>query len=170
VKTNDASHAGQPELWALSGSTATAVDTTGGNTASLSSGATWPSDPSFSTTIGLDGTGYLTPPAATVPVTDPDPTISVWFKTTTAGGVIASLQGTALTPSGTATTQTLTVDGYNQGSLTAALKLQGDANGNTNLTFGAGYIGGNWPAEPHQGQASVPYYLQGQIADITFAQ
>lgn len=262
----DINHAGQTELWALSGTTATAytlsgttlaqeatsplaapsddwpltdgdqwahtstattaVDTTGGNTANLNGGATWAGDNYFSTTIGLDGTGYLTPPAATVPVTDPNPSISVWFKTTTPGGVIASLQGTALTPSGTSTTydpilyvgtdgylyaqwytgkvapltsnttthpvtvddglwhhailtttgsgttttQTLTVDGYNQGTLTAALKLQGDTNGNTNLTFGAGYIGGNWPSEPHQGQTSTPYYLQGQTADITFTQ
>jgi hypothetical protein len=262
----DINHAGQTELWTLSGSTntaytlsgtilaqeatssltgpsddwpltdgdqwahtstaTTAIDTTKGNTAGLAGGASWVGDDHFSTTVGLDGTGYLTPPAATVPVTDPDPSISVWFKTTTTGGVIASLQGTAFTPggtsptfdpvlyvgsdgylyaqwytgrdeplvsnnpanpvsvddglwhhavlattgSGTNTTQTLTVDGHLQGSLTHALQLQGDATGNTNLILGAGYLGGNWPSEPNQGNPSKPAYLQGQIADITFTQ
>jgi hypothetical protein len=75
----------------------------------------------------------------------------------------------ATTGSGTGTTQTLTVDGVAEGSLTSALKLQGDSNGNTYLTFGAGYMGGNWPAEPNQGNTGIPDYYQGQITDITFA-
>jgi hypothetical protein len=209
----------------------TAVDTTGGNTATLTGpGTYWGSDAYFHTDIQLgdqqSNTGYFPPSPGTVPVTDPDPTISVWFKTTAPGGVIASLQGAALTPSGTSTTfdpvlyvgtdgylyaqwytgtvapltsnntsypvivndglwhhavlaatgsgsnntQTLTVDGHPQGSLTGALKLQGDTKGNTNLTFGAGYTGGHWPAEPNQNQTSAPDYFQGQIADITFNQ
>lgn len=203
----------------------TATDVTGGNDATIKNGASWTSDEYFGATITPGGAGYLTPSAGTVPVTSADPTLSVWFKTTTAGGVIASLQGTALAPggtsttydpvlyvgtdgylyaqwytghvaplisnltghailvndgqwhhailattgSGTGTTQTLTVDGVAEGSLTSALKLQGDSNGNTYLTFGAGYMGGNWPAEPNQGNTGIPDYYQGQITDITFA-
>lgn len=205
--------------------TSTATDTITGDTATLNGGAAWTDDNYFGETIATDGTsGYLTPPAGTIPTTDATPTISVWFRTTTAGGVIASLQSTTLTPGGTSgtydpilyvgtdgylyaqwytgrvaplisnstshpvivddglwhhavlattgsgsgTTQTLTVDGYPEGSLTGALSLQGDTHGNTNLTFGAGYIGGNWPAEPNYKATSQPDYLQGQIADITY--
>ena len=222
---------GNPSAQGLNAATAT--DTTGGNTATragTANGTAWAVDDYFQTDISLDNqnsqTGYLPASSGTVPSTDPDPTLSVWFKTTTNGGVIASLQDTTIasggpattydpilyvgsdgylyaqwytgkvaplisnstsnpvivddglwhhavlttTGSGSGTTQTLTVDGKNQGSLTGALSLQGDTSGNTNLTFGAGYTGGKWPAEPNQGNTSKPDYFQGQIADITFNQ
>ena len=43
----------------------------------------------------------------------------------------------------------------------------------TNLTIGAGYTGGNWPAEPHyqqNGSTGYPDYFTGQLADITLPQ
>jgi hypothetical protein len=75
----------------------------------------------------------------------------------------------ALTASGGA--ETLSIDGQQQGTASGTPSLS-FANPN-NLTFGAGYIGGSWPAEPHYGQnGTTGYldYLNGQIADITLTQ
>jgi hypothetical protein len=41
----------------------------------------------------------------------------------------------------------------------------------TNLTFGDGFIGGKWPAEPHFVSGGGPgfpgYYFNGEISEIT---
>jgi Concanavalin A-like lectin/glucanases superfamily len=249
-------HAGQTELWTLSGRTATpytltgttlsaegpgspltapsddwpltdgsplalgraattATDTTGANTASLTTaGATWAADDYFGTDISLDGqNGYLTPPAATIPDTDTTPSLSLWFKTTTADGVLASLQHQALSQGNTASggfnpflyigsdgklhaewwtgaltvitsaaavddgiwhhavltasagSQTLYLDGQPQGSATGTPNLT-FANP-TNLTLGAGYLGGNWPTERYYLQTPTLDRFNGQIAAIT---
>lgn len=259
IVSADINHAGQTELWTLTGTKATAytlsgttlsaegtgstvaapshdwpltdgsplaqtstattaTDTITGATAALtSSGTAWTDDDYFATDISLSGSGYLTPPAATLPDTDTTPSISVWFQTTTAGGVLVSLQNQALSkgstipggydpvlyvgtdgklqaewwPAGLITstvivddglwhhaiitvgggTETLTVDGQTQGTLTGTPSLT-FANP-TNLTFGAGYIGGTWPDEPHHGQSGNTGYLDyfnGEIADITLTQ
>ena len=42
----------------------------------------------------------------------------------------------------------------------------------TNLTFGAGYIGGSWPDETHyqqNGSTGYTEYFNGQIADIIYS-
>jgi hypothetical protein len=255
----DINHAGQTELWTLTGTSATgytlsgtaltaeaagtpvkgpsndwpltdgsdlaqtdtattAVDTITGSAAALSpSGASWSGDDYFNADIGLSGTGYVTPPAATVPDTDTTPSISVWFKTTTASGVLVSLQsqtvsaGSTITggydpvlyvgtdgklnadwwPAGRLTSLNPVDDGLwhhavltaGSGSQTLQLdgQLQGTASGSptltfanpTNLTFGTGYVGGNWPDEPHYSKTSNTGYIEyftGQIADATFTQ
>jgi hypothetical protein len=59
--------------------------------------------------------------------------------------------------------------------------VQGTASGSptltfaspTNLTFGAGYLGADWPVEPpYQQNGSTGYldYFTGEIADTTFTQ
>jgi hypothetical protein len=88
--------------WSLADSTAsgttvtTAADNTAGTPLPLTgnAGTTWnTSDPVYSPDITLNGTtGYLTPPAATIPATADTPSLSLWFKTSTANGVLASLQ------------------------------------------------------------------------------
>jgi hypothetical protein len=86
-------------------SSTTAVDTITGNLASLNGGVTWGSDDYFSSDLQFDGSsGYLTPPAGTIPSTNTTPKISLWFKTTTPGGVLASLQTDTFAP-GTTTTK-----------------------------------------------------------------
>jgi Laminin G domain len=82
---------------------ATAVDTITGNTAALNGGATWNNQvPYFGTDISLDGqTGFLLPPAATIPSSNTEPKISLWFKTTTPGGVLLSLQASPVTSGST---------------------------------------------------------------------
>jgi len=78
---------------------ATVADTVTGDTAPIAgTGYSWKPDPQFGAVLGFDGsTTYVTPPAATVPATDQYPAISLWFQTTsTAGGILASLQGAAL--------------------------------------------------------------------------
>ena len=203
---------------AAQGPTATtATDTITGTTAQLHGGAAWNPDDTFGAHLSLDGsTSYLTPPAATIPDTDKTLTIEVWFKTTTADGVIASVQGQAVSPASPTTpgaynpvlyvgndgklhaewwhlqlltsasrvddglwhhailsagagTETLTLDGQQQ-HVTGTPNLT-FANP-TNLTFGAGYIGGSWPDEPHQNQNGNTGYLdyfRGQIASITLS-
>jgi hypothetical protein len=63
--------------------------------------------------------------------------------------------------------QSLYLDGQLQGTISGTVDLSQDSP--TNLTFGTGYIGGNWPAEPylHQSGGTLDYF-QGQLADITF--
>jgi hypothetical protein len=71
----------------------------------------------------------------------------------------------------TSVNQTLYLDGHIQGVLNGSVGLT-QANP-TNLTIGAGYTGGNWPAEPHyqqNGNTGYPDYFTGQIADITLPQ
>jgi hypothetical protein len=253
----DVNHAGQAELWTLSGGTATAyvlngfalggegagspanaptndwaltdgsplaqtsaattaTDSVTGSTATLTSGVTWGDDDYFSTDASFDGqSGYLAPPAGTIPGSDATPSVSVWFRTTIPDGVLVSMQSQALSagstiPGGydpvmyvgtdgllraewwngtasaplasgsavddglwhhavltaTGNTQFLYLDGKLQGTVPGAVSLGGD----TNLDFGAGYIGGGWPAEPHykqNGNTGYLDYFNGQLADLT---
>lgn len=79
----------------------TATDSVTGSTATITGGATWDSDPYFSTDLSLDGqTGYLTPPAGTIPTTATTPSISLWFQTTAASDVLVSLQQQSLSAGG----------------------------------------------------------------------
>jgi hypothetical protein len=112
AETSGASVAGPSNDWPLtdgsalaeSGTATTAVDTITGNTAALSaSGTAWTGDDYFNTDVSTLGNGYLTPPAATVPDTDTTPSISVWFKTSTAAGVLVSLQKQAVSAGTTST-------------------------------------------------------------------
>jgi Concanavalin A-like lectin/glucanases superfamily len=81
-----------------------ATDTITGSTAALTGGAAWASDDYFNADVTLDGkTGYLTPPPATLPASDTTPSVSVWFQTTTADGVLVSLQNQALSAGATYT-------------------------------------------------------------------
>ncbi|MDA8321950.1 MAG: laminin G domain-containing protein [Actinomycetota bacterium] len=203
----------------------TAIDTITGTPAALSGRYGWTSDPTFSTILDLSGTtasnAYMTPPAGTLPDGKTTMSISLWFKTTSHDGVLASIQAqapaagptttggydpvlyigndgklhgqwwngtispisssqpvdnglwhhavlTATTASGT-TTQTLWLDGQNQGTITGPINLAAIGSP-TNLTFGAGYIGGSWPSENHykqNGNTGYLDYLNGQLADIT---
>lgn len=68
-------------------------------------------------------------------------------------------------------TETLYIDGTLQHSASGTPN-PGFASPN-NLTFGTGYIGGNWPDEPHykqSGNTAWPDYFNGQLADVTFTQ
>ncbi len=194
----------------------TATDSITGSTASITGGVTWGDDDYFSTDATFDGqTGYLTPPSGTIPGTDATPSISVWFKTTTADGVLVSAQSQALSAgsttaggydpvmyigsdgklraewwnggtggpitsnspvndglwhhavlTATGNTQSLYVDGQLQATLNGAVALSTLPN----LDFGAGYLGGGWPEEPHYHQSGTTGYLDyfnGQFADIT---
>jgi hypothetical protein len=204
---------GSPFAQTLSATTAT--DTITGSSATINSGVTWGSDDYFSADATLDGqSGFITPPPGTIPTTDATPGISVWFKTTTADGVLVSVQGQALSAGTTVTsgydpvmyigtdgklraqwwngtvgpitsnsvvddglwhhavltatgnTQSLYVDGQLQATLPGAVGL----GGLPDLDFGAGYLGGNWPEEPHykqNGNTGYPDYFNGQLADIT---
>jgi hypothetical protein len=65
--------------------------------------------------------------------------------------------------------QTLTLDDVTQQTLNGATSFQFAP---ANLTFGAGYIGGNWPAVPNYqktGSSDYRYYLNGEIAAITYS-
>jgi len=252
----DVNHAGQTELWTLSGGTATAyvlngstlggegagspanaptndwaltdgsplaqtsattaTDSVTGSSATLTSGVTWGDDDYFSSDASFDGqTGYLTPPSGTIPGSDTTPSVSVWFKTTAADGVLVSVQGQALsagsTTSGgynpvmyigtdgklraewwngnagapitstaavndglwhhavltaTGNTQYLDIDGKLQATLPGTVTLASLPN----LDFGAGYLGGSWPTEPHYKQSGNTGYLDyfnGELADVT---
>jgi hypothetical protein len=89
----------------------TAVDSIFGDNATLSSGTSWDSDSIFGTDANFNGTsGYITPPSdTTVPIspTEAPLYLSIWFKTTTAGGVLASVQASPLSSGATIAT------GYN---------------------------------------------------------
>lgn len=92
----------------LGPSATTAVDSVTGDTATLTSGTSWDLDSIFGTDANFNGTsGYITPPSDTTG-TGTDPTyLSIWFKTTTAGGVLASVQASPLSSAATIAT------GYN---------------------------------------------------------
>jgi hypothetical protein len=207
--------------WPLAeGSGTTTTDTITGQNATLTGGATWiTGDVSqFGSHVRLDGTGYVSPPAAAIPTGTNPPKISIWFKTTsTTGGVLVSMQKNALSSgpalpsqydpvlyvgnngklygewwngsaapavsttkvddgvwhhavlSAGTSSQTLTLDGVTQQTLTGATSFQFAP---ANLAFGAGYIGGNWPAEPNYqktGSSDYRYYLNGEIAAITYS-
>ena len=206
--------------WPLAeGSGTTATDTIAGQNATLTGGATWiTSDLSqFGNHISLNGTGYLSPPASAIPSGTNPPKVSIWFKTTTPGGVLVSIQKSPLSsgpalPSqfdpvlyigtdgklygewwngsvdpavsstavndgiwhhavltGGTSSQTLTLDGVTQQTINGATSFQFTP---ANLAFGAGYNGGNWPAEPnYQKNNSSDYrqYLTGDIAAITYS-
>ena len=80
----------------------TATDSITGTTASLNSGVSWSDDSYFATAAAFDGqTGYITPPPGTIPATDATPSISLWFKTTTADGVLVSAQSQPLSAGST---------------------------------------------------------------------
>jgi hypothetical protein len=107
--------------WPMSdGVGSTAADTIAGNDATLNNtttgGATWnggvnDSTSTFANYITLDGsTGYLTPPAGTIPPTDTTPKIIIWFRTTTPGGILVSLDGDPLPSSGGTGSTTSTYD------------------------------------------------------------
>lgn len=139
----DINHAGQTELWTLTGRTATAytlsgttltleatgssvaaptddwpltdaqsncpgttpttaTDTVTGTGATLTGNYNWACDNTFDTVLSLDGsTSYVVPPNNTVPTTDTTPSVSIWFSTSTADGVLVSLQGQALSAGST---------------------------------------------------------------------
>jgi hypothetical protein len=205
--------------YAQTSSATTAVDTIAGNTATLTGSATWGSDDYFSTDIDENGQpGYLVPPSDTIPASTTTPKISIWFKTTTPGQVLVSLQDgpLSLTPGAT------TPGGYNpvlyigsSGHLYAewwngqidpaesaipvddglwhhailtmyansqtlyldnqpAQNFPGSFGGGptTNLTYGAGYIGGSWPDETHyhqNGSTGYAEYFSGELADIVYS-
>jgi hypothetical protein len=91
---------------ALGPTATTAVDSITGTNATITGGASWDSDSIFGTDANFNGTSrYLTPPSSTI--SGLPYYLSVWFKTTTAGGVLASVQGSALSSGSTATS------GYN---------------------------------------------------------
>jgi len=205
--------------WPLAdGQGTTATDTIAGQNATLTGGATWITGDisQFGNLINLDGTGYLTPPASTIPTGTSPPKISIWFKTTNPGGVLVSVQKNPLS-SGPAlpsqfdpvlyigtdgklygewwngsvdpaisntivddgiwhhavltggNTQTLYLDGASQQTVSGSTSFQFTP---TNLTLGAGYIGGSWPSEPNyqnSNSSDYRYYLNGQIAAITYS-
>jgi large repetitive protein len=154
-----------------------------------------------------------------VPLASTTLTVSLWFKTTTADGVLASLQKQAVSAGGTVTgyydpvlyigndgrlwgqwydspqqpveslnsvddglwhhavltattsgssvTQTLYIDGINQGGITSNFHFTSTWTTATNLTYGTGYIGGSWPDEPSNGGSGTLLYYTGTIANIT---
>ena len=122
----------------------------------LSSGPSLPSQYDPVLYIGTDGklygewwNGAVGPAVSTSPVND-----GIWHH--------AILTATT-------SSQTLTLDGVTQQTITGATSFQFTP---TNLTFGAGYIGGNWPAEPNYQNSSSSdyrYYFNGEIADITYS-
>jgi hypothetical protein len=212
---------------ALGGTATTATDTITGNQTSVIGGSNyWAGDTVFSTvldTTNSPGSTYLAPPPATLSSSPHMPlSISLWFKTTSHDGVLASIQKQALSvgntvsggydpvlyvgndgklygewwtgsvapiasgvqvddglwhhavltavTSGGITTQTLYLDGKQVGSpLTGTVDLAGIST-TTNLTLGAGYIGGPWPHENYNGKTSTADYLNGQITDVTLTQ
>jgi Concanavalin A-like lectin/glucanases superfamily len=204
---------------ACGGSTpATATDTVTSIKAAITGTVNWDCDNTFVQDLAFDGSSNsVVPPAATVPTTATTLIISLWFKTNTAGGILASLQSQPVSDGGTITggynpvmyvgtdgllnaewwpashltslhavddglwhhavisssggTETLYIDGTLQQSGTGTPN-PGFASPN-NLTFGTGYIGGNWTDEPHykqSGNTAWPEYFNGQLADITFTQ
>jgi hypothetical protein len=85
------------------GNGTTTVDTITAQTATLTGGATWAGDNNdpFAYDVALDGTsGYVSPPASTIPTGSAPPSISIWFKTSAAGGVLVSMQKNALSSGG----------------------------------------------------------------------
>jgi hypothetical protein len=88
---------------ALTSSATTATDSITGSTAALTGGVTWGDDDYFGTDASFDGqTGYIAPPSGTIPSGDTTESLSLWFHTTTADGVLASVQGQALSVGNTA--------------------------------------------------------------------
>ena len=124
----------------------------------LSAGATYTGSYTPVLYIGTDGklhgewsNGTTTPIASTTIVDD-----GLWHHA-------------VLTATGSS--QSLYLDGQLQGTLSGTINLTTANPGN--LTIGAGYTGGNWPAEPHykqNGTTGYPDYFHGEIADITLSQ
>jgi Laminin G domain len=205
--------------WPLADGTgnAAAADTIAGKDAILNGGATWTDGTGtiFANYITLDGTGYLTPPAGTIPSSAATPKISIWFRTTTPDGVLVSLQRAAISSGPTlsggydpvlyigtdgklygewwngaaapAVAATVVDDGiWHHAWLTSygnsqtlyldnqpGVQLSGTTSlafaNPTNLTIGAGYLGGNWPSEPHYQQTGTRDYFHGDIAAVTYS-
>jgi hypothetical protein len=87
---------------ALGPSATTAVDSVTGTSATFNGGASWDSDSVFGTDANFNGTSrYITPPSTTA--SNYPFCLSVWFKTTTAGGVLASVQSNPLSSGATTT-------------------------------------------------------------------
>lgn len=99
---------GDPEL---GGTATTATDILQGNLTNSfgPSGGTcsWDQDPTFSTVLDTTGNPaqcYAPPPANALASSVSAPSISLWFKTTSHDGVLASIQGQALSKGSTTTT------------------------------------------------------------------
>jgi hypothetical protein len=63
----------------------------------------------------------------------------------------------------------LYLDGVEQQNLSGAASFRFTP---TNLTFGAGYIGGSWPSEPNYEKTNTSDYrwcFKGDIADVTYS-
>ncbi len=122
----------------------------------LSSGAALPSQYDPVLYVGTDGklygewwNGSAAPAVSTTPVDD-----GTWHHAVLTAGT---------------NSQTLTLDGVTQQTINGATTFQFSP---ANLAFGAGYIGGNWPAEPNYqktGSSDYRYYLNGEIAAITYS-
>lgn len=131
--------------------------------ASLQSGALpSPSNPDTTTPSGYDPALYVgtdgklrgewyqgsssSPITSTNPVTD-----GLWHH------VVLSTSGT---------TQTMTLDGVPQGTLSGTLAVSSL----TNMAFGGGFISAHWPAQTHPNDTGVFTYFAGDLADITYSQ
>ncbi len=122
----------------------------------LSASATIPGEYDPVMYVGTDGklraewwTGTVAPITSTVTVDD-----GLWHH-----AVLTATAGT----------ESLYIDGKLQATLSGTVGL-----GNLpDLNFGAGYLGGSWPTEPHHEQSGSTGYLDyfnGTIADITLTQ
>jgi hypothetical protein len=68
-----------------------------------------------------------------------------------------------------ASSQTLYLDNQPAINYPGSITLPGPT---TNLTLGAGYIGGSWPRESHyqqNGNTGYPEYFNGEIADPVYS-
>jgi hypothetical protein len=205
-------------------SATTATDSVTGHTAAITGGCTgacfWADDDFFGTVANLEGEvngqpaySYIAAPTDVIPSSATSASVSLWFRTTTPGGVLMSYDGSppsaatisvnydpvlyvgtdgklqaewysagqlsSIAPvddglwhhvvlADNGSSQTLTLDGVVQGTSSGALNFTPDTTGY--LDFGAGYLGGAWPDEPHYQQSGSTAWLtnfSGQLADIT---
>jgi Laminin G domain len=93
-----------------------------------------------------------------------------WWKGTASPAISAAAvddglwHHAALTSNGTS--QTLTVDGGTPVTISGSVNISGQG---SYLSFGAGYIGGNWPAEPYYQGTQTRDYFTGDIADAIYS-
>jgi hypothetical protein len=88
----------------VGGTSTTATDVVSGNKASLTGTYSWPGDDYFGTTLHFGGNAYATPPTDIIPSADRTITLTMWFKATSADGVLFSFSASPLS-SGNTTTQ-----------------------------------------------------------------
>ncbi|MFV2011251.1 MULTISPECIES: LamG-like jellyroll fold domain-containing protein [unclassified Micromonospora] len=72
---------------------------------------------------------------------------------------------------GAGTSQSLYVDGIQQAVRRDGLIEMFDVGGSEHVYVGAGFVGGNWPDQPHHGSPNYhghANFFQGQIADVAF--